>query len=60
MPACTGRAVSLFTDFLTSDDIEATARRTGIVQRASKMTGNLFLALVTFGTWSEANTTVAP
>ena len=60
MPACTRRAVSLLTDFLTSDDIDATARRTGVVPRASKMTGKLFLSLVTFGTWREANTTWAP
>ena len=53
MPACTCGAVSMVTDFLTSDDIEATARRTGFVQRASKMTDTLFLALVTFGTWRE-------
>ncbi len=49
----------MFTDFLASDDIEATARRTGFVKRASKSTGKLFLALVTFGTWSEAKTTLA-
>lgn len=59
MPACTRSAISMFTDFFTSDDIEATARRTGFVQRTSKITGKLFLALVTFGTWSEANTTLA-
>jgi hypothetical protein len=60
MPACTRRAVSMLTEFLTSDDIEATARRTGFVQRASKITGTRFLALMTFGTWREANTTLAP
>ena len=49
----------MLTDFVTCDDIEATARRTGFVQRASKMTGTLFLALVTCGTWSKANTTLA-
>ena len=59
MTACTRRAVSMFTDFFTSDDIEAAARRTGFVKRAAKMTGTLFLALVTFGSWSEANTTLA-
>ena len=59
MPACIRRAVSLFTDFLTSDDIDATARRTGFVKRTSKMTGELLLTLVTFGTWSEAKTTLA-
>jgi len=52
--------VSRLTDFFAADDIEATARRTGFVQRAAKMTGKLFLALVTFGTWSEAHTTLAP
>jgi hypothetical protein len=59
MPACTRSAVSMLTDFFTSDDIEATARRTGFVQRASKVTGKLFLALVTFGAWSEAKTSLA-
>jgi hypothetical protein len=60
MPACTYSVVSLLTDFFAADDIEATARRTGFVQRGSKMTGQLFVALVTFGTWSEAHTTLAP
>jgi Transposase DDE domain len=58
MPACTRSAVAMLTDFFASDDIEATARRTGFVQRTSKMTGKLFLALVTFGVWSEAKTTL--
>jgi hypothetical protein len=47
------------TDFFSSDDIEATARRTGFVKRAAKLTGKLFLALVTFGAWSDATTTLA-
>ena len=59
MTTGTHRAVSMFTDFLASDDIEAAARRTGFVTRASKLTGKLFLALVTFGTWSDATTTLA-
>ena len=59
MPAGTRSAVAMLTDFFAADDIEATARRTGFVQRASKITGKLFLALVTFGAWSEANTTLA-
>jgi hypothetical protein len=59
MPACTRSAVSMLTDFFASDDIEATARRTGFVKRASKITGKLFLALVTFGPWHAANTTLA-
>jgi hypothetical protein len=49
----------MLTDFFASDDIEATARRTGFVKRTSKMTGKLFLALVTFGSWSEGKTTLA-
>ena len=59
MSACTCSAVSILTDFFVSDDIEATARRTGFVKRTSKITGKLFLALVTFGTWGEAKTTLA-
>jgi hypothetical protein len=59
MPACIRSAVSRLTDFWTSDDIEATARRTGFVKRPSKITGKLFLTLVTFGTWREAKTTLA-
>jgi hypothetical protein len=49
----------MLTDFFSSDDIEATARRTGFVKRASKITGKLFLALVTFGAWSDATTSLA-
>jgi hypothetical protein len=49
----------MLTDFFSSDDIEATARRTGFVKRASKITGKLFLALVTFGSWSDAQMTLA-
>ncbi|HEU4984443.1 MAG TPA: IS4 family transposase [Nitrososphaera sp.] len=49
----------MLTDFFAAADIEATARRTGFVQRTSKITGKLFLALVTFGTWSEGKTTLA-
>ena len=35
------------------------ARRTGFVKRASKITGKIFLALVTFGALSDAKTTFA-
>jgi hypothetical protein len=49
----------MLTDFFSSDDIEAAARRTGFGKRASKLTGKLFLALVTFGAWSDATTTLA-
>jgi Transposase DDE domain len=59
MTACTRSAVAMFTDFFASDDIEAAARRTGFVKRTSKITGKLFLALITFGVWSEAKTTLA-
>jgi hypothetical protein len=48
------------TEFFSTDQIEASARRTKFVQRASKITGKLFLALVTFGRWSAAKTPVPP
>lgn len=50
--------VEKLTEFFSSDQIDASARRTKFVQRASKITGKLFLALVTFGRWSAAKTTV--
>ena len=59
MTTCTHSAVSMVTDFFASDAIEAAARRTGFVKRTSKLTGKLFLALVTFGAWSDATTTLA-
>jgi hypothetical protein len=49
----------MLTDFFAADDSEATARGTGFVQRISKMTGKFFLALATFGAWSEAKMTLA-
>jgi hypothetical protein len=49
----------MLTEFFTTEHIEATARRTGFVKRASKITGKIFLAVVTFGVWSDANTTLA-
>jgi hypothetical protein len=52
-------AVARLTEFFSADQIEASARRTGFVQRASKITGKLFLALVTFGPWSEGKTSLA-
>src|SRR5882672_1185106 len=51
--------VKKLTEFFTADQIEASARRTKFVQRASKITGKLVLALVTFGRWSAPKTTVA-
>ncbi len=50
---------SCYQTFFVVDNIGATAQRTGFVQRTSKITGQLFLALVTFGTWSEGKTTLA-
>ena len=51
--------VEKLTEFFSTEHIEASARRTRFVQRASKITGKLFLALVTFGRWSTSKTTVA-
>ena len=51
--------LAMLTEFFSAEQIEATARRTGFVQRTSKITGKLFLALVTFGSWSDAKTTLA-
>jgi hypothetical protein len=51
--------VEKLTEFFSTEHIEASARRTKFVQRASKITGKLFLALVTFGRWSTSKTTVA-
>jgi hypothetical protein len=50
--------VEKLTEFFSADQIEACARRTKFVQRTSKITGKLFLALVTFGRWSAPKTTV--
>ena len=50
--------VEKLTEFFSSDQIEASARRTKFVQRASKITGKVFVALMTLGRWSTANTTV--
>jgi hypothetical protein len=52
-------SLPMLTAFFTAEHIEATARRTGFVKRASKITGTLFLALVTFGVWSDATTSLA-
>ena len=51
--------VEKLTEFFAEEHIEASARRTKFVQRTSKITGKLFLALVTFGRWSTPQTTVA-
>jgi hypothetical protein len=59
MTEYTPSVLSMFIAFFASDNIETTARRTGFVKRTSKITGKLFLALVTFGVWSDAKTTLA-
>ena len=51
--------VEKVTEFFSTDQIEASARRTKFVQRASKITGKRFLALVTVGRWSAPKTTLA-
>lgn len=51
--------VEKVTEFFSTEQIEASARRTKFVQRTSKITGKLFLALVTLGRWSSATTSVA-
>ena len=60
MTEYTPSALVMLTEFFSSDVIETTARQTGFVKRASKITGKIFLVLVTFGGWSEAKTTRAP
>jgi Transposase DDE domain len=52
-------SLAMLTEFFAADHIEAAARRTGFVRRASKITGKVFLALVTFGPWSTAKTSLA-
>jgi Transposase DDE domain len=52
-------ALAMLTEFFSAEHIEAAARRTGFVQRTSNMTGRIFLALVTFGVWGDAKTTLA-
>lgn len=50
--------VEKLTTFFATDQIEVSARRTKFVQRASKITGKVFLALITLGRSSAAKTTV--
>lgn len=51
--------VEKVTEFFSADQIEASARRTKFVQRASKITGQLFLTLVTLGRWRMPKTSLA-
>jgi Transposase DDE domain len=46
------------TEFFSTAHIEASARRTGFVRRTSKITGKVFLALVTLGQWSTPKTSL--
>jgi len=52
-------SLALLTEFFCADHLEAAARRTGFVQRAAQITGNLFLAVVTLGPGSTAQTSLA-
>src|SRR4029453_8596788 len=49
--------VEKLTEFFSTDQLEASARRTKFVQRASKITGKLCLALVTVGRGGAPKTT---
>ncbi len=51
-------SLTKLTEFFSTQQIEASARRTGFVRRASKITGKVFLALVTLGQWSTAKTSL--
>ena len=53
-------ARAMLTVGLSGAPIEATARRTGLVQRPSNSPGRLLLALITCGRWRDAKTRVAP
>src|SRR5215510_10668513 len=50
--------VEKVTEFFATAQIEACARRTGFVRRTSKITGKVFLALVTVGAWSTRRTSL--
>lgn len=51
--------VEKVTEFFATDQIEASARQTGFVRRTSKITGKIFLALLTVGAWSTPKTSLA-
>src|SRR5215510_6259436 len=50
--------VERVTEFFAPAQLEACARRTGFVRRTSKLTGKVFVALVTLGTWSTRRTSL--
>lgn len=51
--------IEKITEFFATDQIEASARQTGFVRRTSKVTGKIFLALMTVGAWSTPKTSLA-
>jgi hypothetical protein len=51
--------VEKVTEFFATAQIEACARHTRFVRRTSKITGKVFLALVTLGAWSTRKTSLA-
>jgi hypothetical protein len=55
----TPNVLALLSRFCSEETSEHTARRTGFVKRVSKISGKLFLALITFGVWSNPKTTLA-
>jgi hypothetical protein len=59
MPESWHEMVAKVSEFFAPEQIEASARRTKFVQRTSKITGKLFVALVTVGRWSSPTTSVA-
>ena len=50
--------VEKITEFFATAQVEACARQTGFVRRTSKLTGKVFLALVTLGAWSTRRTSL--
>ncbi len=50
--------VEKVTEFFATAQFEACARRTGFVRRTSKITGKVFVALVTLGAWSTRKTSL--
>jgi hypothetical protein len=46
------------TEFFATAQIEVCARRTGFVRRTSKITGKVFLAVLTMGTWGTRRTSL--
>jgi hypothetical protein len=50
--------VEKITEFFTPAHLEACARRTGFVRRTSKLTGKVFVALVTLGAWGTRKTSL--